>query len=153
MTDPQSESLWQRWVRILVEPPGTDLPPERRRRGWMVAGMALIGAPIIPVILVLLLYMRPAVSPFPALATMFGFVVTWVLTRIGHDRVATWTLCWSTFMGPTLGMVVNATTGFEFRLYTVYVCAFIASVLLSRWAALTLLVAAELMLLVAPHTI
>lgn len=149
----QDASPRQRLIRALVQPPNPHLQPEQQRRAWIVAGMALIGGPFTGLLLLLVVGLMGDFSSWPAFFSIGGFVVTWVLTRTSHDLAATWMLCWSAFLGPAVGLVLNPQQGFDFQFYALFIPPFVASVLLSQWAAVTLVIAAEVMLFLAPHLV
>lgn len=135
--------LWQRLLRWLVPTPRPELAPEQRRRVWLVAALASAGGPFTGLLFLLLVVVRGDFSSWPPIIAIAGFGVAWVLSHRARDVAASWVLCWSAFLGPMVGSLLNPIEELSFQLYSLYLPAFLASVLLSPWAAIALVVAAE----------
>lgn len=142
---------WQRLLRWVVPQPREDLAPERKRRVWLVAVLASAGGPFTGLLLLLLIALRGEFSSWPAVISIAGFWVAWVLSHRARDVAASWALCWASFLGPAVGLFLNPIAELNFQLYSLYLPAFFASVLLSPRVAIALVVAAEAVLWAAGH--
>jgi len=140
----------RRLLQAVMPPHRPELPAERRRRAMLVSILALCGGPVTGVILLLVLGIWPHVSSWPALLTVGGLLLAWGISRAGKDAAAAWALCWAAFVGPCAGLLLNPTHVLDFQLYSLFLPAFLASVLLSPGGAVLLTAAAELLLLTAP---